>query len=38
MNFIKKLKKIFLDEKKFIIDIGSNDGNLLSNFKKILKF
>ena len=30
-------KKIFLDEKKFIIDIGSNDGNLLSNFKKDFK-
>ncbi len=30
-------KKIFLKKKNFIIDIGSNDGNLLSNFKKDFK-
>lgn len=34
----KEIKEIlFLKEKNFIVDIGSNDGNLLSNFKKEFK-
>jgi len=30
-------KKLFLRKKNFIVDIGSNDGNLLSNFTKDFK-
>ena len=34
----KEVKKILLNKKKkFIVDIGSNDGNLLSNFKNDFK-
>ena len=34
----KEIKEILiLKEKNFIVDIGSNDGNLLSNFKKEFK-
>ena len=34
----KEIKEILILKKKnFIVDIGSNDGNLLSNFKKDFK-
>lgn len=37
-NLYKEVKKkIFLQKKNFIVDIGSNDGNLLSNFTKDFK-
>ena len=35
-NEIKKI--VYLSKDNFIVDIGSNDGNLLSNFKKTLKY
>ena len=33
----KEVKKFYYIKKKFIVDIGSNDGNLLSNFKNDFK-
>ena len=38
-DLYKDTKKIIeLSKNDLIIDIGSNDGNLLSNFKKIIKY